>query len=61
MNCEGKVSRLGKLKTYMAEARDWTNLKIPNAHADLSTKTPPSMEITWDKGSRSFYRSSVLT
>ena len=31
---------------YVAEARDWTNLKIPKADADCSTKTPPRIEIT---------------
>ena len=31
---------------YVAEARDWTNLKIPKAEADCSTKTPPRIEIT---------------
>ena len=31
---------------YAAEARDWTNLKIPNADADCSTKTPPRIAIT---------------
>ena len=32
--------------TYMQDARDCTNLKIPKADADLSANTPPRIEVT---------------
>ena len=42
--------------TYMAEAIDWTNLKMPNAEADFSTNTPPRMEMTWKSFNWNIFR-----